>query len=509
MLLDGKDQARAEAARPQRSPCALGRTRSGGIAHPIAWRLHTWMNVGVCCAAAERSEERATRPKLHVMGVYRDGVKGSPNMANASLTPCIPYNEGKGARPRVGLTIALISSSQILAILYDGGKAAQEEPRLLGTVENQLGIREYLESHGHEFIVSSSKEGPESHFQQHLKDAEVLITTPFHPGYLTRDLIQKAPHLKLCITAGVGSDHIDLNAAVDHKIQVLEVSGSNVVSVAEHVVMSILLLVRNFVPAHEMIERGDWQVSQIARHAFDLENKVVGTIGAGRIGYRVLQRLVPFDCKELLYYDYAPLPAAAAKAINVRRVEDLKEFVSQCDVVTVNCPLHEGTRGLVNAELLQHFKKGAWLVNTARGAICDKDAVAAALTSGQLSGYAGDVWNVQPAPRDHVWRTMKNPLGGGNGMVPHYSGTTLDAQARYANGVRSILKNYFEGTPQDPVNVIVGESGYATKALTLVKDKLRGWPGRAHLDMIRVTLTRPFVTVSFIISLTQPSPSNA
>ena len=90
--------------------------------------------------------------------------------------------------------------------------------------------------------------------------------------------------------------------------------------------MSILLLVRNFVPAHEvciwsvsrpspianfniqMIERGDWQVSDIARDAYDLENKVVGTIGAGRIGYRVLQRLVPFDCKELLYYDYAPLP---------------------------------------------------------------------------------------------------------------------------------------------------------------------------------------------------------
>ena len=160
-----------------------------------------------------------------------------------------------------------------------------------------------------------------------------------------------------------------------------------------------------------MIERGDWQVSEIARNAFDLEGKVVGTIGAGRIGYRVLQRLVPFDCAELLYYDYAPLPPAAAKAVNARRVEDLKEFVSQCDVVTVNCPLHEGTRGLVNAELLKHFKKGAWLVNTARGAICDKDAVAEALKSGQLLGYAGDVWDVQPAPKDHPWRGMRNKNG--------------------------------------------------------------------------------------------------
>jgi len=130
----------------------------------------------------------------------------------------------------------------------------------------------------------------------------------------------------------------------------------------------------------------------------------------------------------------------------------------------VNCPLHEGTRGLVNADLLQHFKKGAWLVNTARGAICDADAVAAAVKSGQLRGYAGDVWNVQPAPKDHPWRTMKNPLGAGNGMVPHYSGTTLDAQARYANGTKTILENYLADKPQEPQNIIVGLKGYETKA---------------------------------------------
>ncbi|KAI0930498.1 formate dehydrogenase (NAD+) [Taiwanofungus camphoratus] len=367
-------------------------------------------------------------------------------------------------RPLSNPSSTFTRNMKVLAILYRGGEAAKQESRLLGTVENQLGLRQWLESQGHEFIVSDSKEGPDSDFQKHIADAEVLITTPFHPGYLTRDLVNKAKNLKICITAGVGSDHIDLNAAVERKIQVLEVSGSNVTSVAEHVVMSILLLVRNFVPAHEMIERGDWVVSDIARNAFDLEGKVVGTIGCGRIGYRVLQRLMPFDCKELLYYDYAPLPEHAAKAIKARRVEDLVELVSQCDIVTVNAPLHEGTRGLVNAELLKHFKKGAWLVNTARGAICDKDAVAAAVKSGQLNGYAGDVWNVQPAPRDHVWRTVKNPLGGGNGMVPHYSGTTLDAQARYAAGTRAILENYLTNRPQEPQNIIVGVGKFETKA---------------------------------------------
>ena len=120
--------------------------------------------------------------------------------------------------------------------------------------------------------MTDDKDGPNSEFAKHIKDAEVLITTPFHPGYLTKAVMATAKNLKIAITAGVGSDHIDLNAAVKAGIQVLEVSGSNVVSVAEHVIMSILLLVRNFVPAHEMIERGDWAVSDVARAAFDVRH---------------------------------------------------------------------------------------------------------------------------------------------------------------------------------------------------------------------------------------------
>jgi len=354
---------------------------------------------------------------------------------------------------------------KILAILYKGGKAAVEEPRLLGTMENKLGMADWLKERGHTFVVTDDKEGPDSDFQKEIVDADVLITTPFHPGYLTADIIHnKAKKLKLAITAGVGSDHVDLDAANEKKITVAEVTGSNVVSVAEHVVMDILLLVRNFVPAHEMIERGDWVVADIARNAFDLEGKVIGTLGCGRIGYRVLQRLVAFDPKELLYYDYAPLPEAAAKAVGARRVEKLETFLGQCDVITINAPLHDGTRGLINHDMLKHVKKGAWIVNTARGAIADRIAIAEALASGQINGYAGDVWDVQPAPKDHPWRTMKNPLGGGNGMTPHYSGTTLDAQKRYAEGAKDILERWFDGKDQEPANVIVTNGDYATKA---------------------------------------------
>ncbi|WWD17962.1 hypothetical protein CI109_102407 [Kwoniella shandongensis] len=366
---------------------------------------------------------------------------------------------------------------KVLAVLYRGGQAAQEEPRLLGTLENKLGIADWLKKEGHELIVTDDKEGASSEFQKHLPDTEILITTPFHPGYLTADLIEKAKKLKLCVTAGVGSDHIDLNAANTKKITVAEVSGSNVVSVAEHVVMSILLLVRNFVPAHEQILADQWDVAQVARNAFDLEDKVVGTVGCGRIGYRVLQRLQGFDPKELLWFDYTDLPPNAEKAIKARRVKDLEEMLGQCDVVTINCPLHEKTRGLFNDELISKMKPGSWLVNTARGAICDRAAVKRALESGHLRGYAGDVWDVQPAPKDHPWRHAFNPLGGGNGMVPHYSGTTLDAQKRYANGAKDIIRRYLAGEEQEPANLIVVDGDYASKAYGQREKKASGHKG--------------------------------
>jgi formate dehydrogenase len=248
-------------------------------------------------------------------------------------------------------------------------------PELLGTTENELGIRKWLEDQGHTLVTTSDKEGENSKFDQELVDAEIIITTPyvgcpieqmpadnrsFHPGYLTAERLAKAKKLKLAITAGIGSDHVDLNAAnkTNGGITVAEVTGSNVVSVAEHVVMTILILVRNFVPAHEQIQAGEWDVAAAAKNEYDLEGKVVGTVAVGRIGERVLRRLKPFDCKELLYFDYQPLKPEIEKEIGCRRVTDLEEMLAQCDVVTINCPLHEKTRGLFNKELISKMKPG-------------------------------------------------------------------------------------------------------------------------------------------------------
>ena len=177
---------------------------------------------------------------------------------------------------------------------------------------------------------------------------------------MTAERLAKAKNLKIAITAGIGSDHVDLNAAnkTNGGVTVAEVTGSNVVSVAEHVVMTILALVRNFVPAHEQIQAGDWDVAAAAKNEFDLEGKVVGTVAVGRIGERVLRRLKPFDCKELLYFDYQPLKPDVEKEIGCRRVDTLEELLEQSDVVTINCPLHEKTKGLFNKELIAKMKKG-------------------------------------------------------------------------------------------------------------------------------------------------------
>ena len=190
----------------------------------------------------------------------------------------------------------------------------------------------------------------------------------FHPGYLTAERLAKAKKLKLAVTAGIGSDHVDLDAAnkTNGGVTVAEVTGSNVVSVAEHVVMTILALVRNFVPAHEQIQAGEWNVAAVAKNEYDLEGKVVGTVAVGRIGERVLRRLKPFDCKELLYFDYQPLKPEVEKEIGCRRVDSLEDMLSQCDVVTINCPLHEKTRGLFNKELISKMKKGMSIFSSAR-----------------------------------------------------------------------------------------------------------------------------------------------
>src|ERR1700761_8842764 len=398
------------------------------------------MEVGVGCPWTPRDEFSDSRRRFKMAKVlcvlYADPVDGyPPEYARDGIPKIEAYPDGQTAPTPE-------------AIDFTPGE-------LLGCVSGELGLRPYLQAAGHELIVTSDKEGPDSEFERHLADAEVVISQPFWPAYLTAERIAKAPNLKLALTAGIGSDHVDLEAAAAANITVAEVTYCNSISVAEHVVMMILGLVRNYIPSWQTVVDGGWNIADCVARSYDVEGMQVGTVAAGRIGLGVLRRLQPFDVG-LHYMDRHKLPDEVEQELNATHHETVESLVEACDVVTINCPLHPETEGLFDDAMIAKMKRGAYLINTARGKICDRDAVVRALESGHLAGYAGDVWFPQPAPKDHPWRTMPH-----HGMTPHVSGSSLSAQTRYAAGTREILECFFEGRPIRNEYLIVAGGGLA------------------------------------------------
>jgi formate dehydrogenase len=356
---------------------------------------------------------------------------------------CVLYDDPVDGYPPASARDSIPTLAQ-----YPGGQSLPSPQgrdftpgELLGSVSGELGLRSFLEMQGHTLVVTADKDGADSAFDRELVDADVVISQPFWPAYLTAERIANAPKLQLAITAGIGSDHVDLQAAIDRGITVAEVTYCNSISVAEHVVMMILSLVRNYLPSYNWVVKEGWNIADCVARSYDLEGMTVGTVGAGRIGSAVLRRLKPFDV-ELHYTDRHRLPEDVERELGLTFHPDAASLVPLCDVVTINAPLHPETEHLFNNELIGTMKRGAYLINTARGKICDRDAVVRALERGQLAGYAGDVWFPQPAPKDHPWRTMPH-----HGMTPHISGSSLSAQARYADGTREILECWLESRP--------------------------------------------------------------
>jgi formate dehydrogenase len=375
----------------------------------------------------------AVRNAKVVMALYPDPVNGyPPQYARDSIPEIKGYADGQ-------------TTPTPEAIDFTPGE-------LLGCVSGELGLRKFLESNGHTLVVTSDKDGPDSVLEHELKDADIVISQPFFPAYITAERIAQSPNLKMAITAGIGSDHVDLEAACANNISVTEVTFCNSISVSEHVCMQILGLVRNYIPSYMQVVNGGWNIADCVERAYDVEGMHIGTVAAGRIGLAVLRRMHPFGSK-LHYCDRHRLPAEVEAELNLTYHETVQDMVPHCDVVTINCPLHPETEHLFDAKLINTMKRGSYIVNTARGKICNRDDIRAALESGQLAGYAGDVWFPQPPPKDHPWRSMPN-----HAMTPHTSGTTLSAQARYAAGVREILENYFAGRPQRQ-EYLIAENG--------------------------------------------------
>ena len=324
-------------------------------------------------AAGHRAFHASARSQMKVLcALYPDPVGGyPPKYARDDIPKIDVYPDGQ-------------TTPTPSAVDYKPGE-------LLGCVSGELGLRKFLESRGHTLVVTSDKDGPDSEFEKELVDADIVISQPFWPAYMTEERIAKAANLKMCLTAGIGSDHVALESACARNVTVTEVTFCNSISVAEHVVMHILALVRNYIPSHQQILNKGWNIADCVERAYDVEGMHVGTIAAGRIGFAVLKRMAPFDVK-LHYTDRHRLPKEVEEQYNLTFHETAQDMVKVCDVVTINCPLHPETEHLFDDKLISTMKRGAYIVNTARGKICDRDAIARALKDGQLAGYAGDVW---------------------------------------------------------------------------------------------------------------------
>lgn len=314
-----------------------------------------------------------------------------------------------------------------------------------------LGLVDFLQGTDHELILISN----DNEVDKHVEDMDVIISSPFLPGYITQERIEKAKNLKVAITAGIGSDHVDIEAAAEHGVMVVEVTGSNNVSVAEQNVMETLLLLRNYEEGHKQAEQGEWDLPKVGSGAYELLNKKVGIFGFGKIGQLTAERLQPFNV-QLQYHDPFRKKDMEDK-IGIEYVS-FDELIKSSDVIIIQSPLTPDTVNKFDDAVLSQMKEQAMLVNCARGGIVDKQAIVEAVNSGHIR-YGGDVWYPQPAPEDHPWRSLQN-----TGLTVHYSGMTVEAQERIQKGVQEMLTNLMEDTPIRDENIIVTDNKVANQS---------------------------------------------
>ncbi|HEY3321749.1 MAG TPA: hydroxyacid dehydrogenase [Planctomycetota bacterium] len=263
-------------------------------------------------------------------------------------------------------------------------------------------------------------------------------------GDITREVLAASPHLKVVGRHGIGVDHIDLSAATEHGVWVVNTPGASRVAAAEHTWAMILALAKNIPAGDSAVRSGDFGIRE-RRKSLQLEGKTLGVIGLGRIGTTVATTAVKGFGMRLLYNDLLRFPVKERR-LGARKVS-LKALLSKSDIVTIHTPLDESTRGMIGARQLAWMKPTAFFVNCARGAIVDASAVADALKRGKLAGAAFDVFVPEVPPPDHP---LLNVVGAV--LSPHCAAQTAEANLGYAAVVEDVLRVLAGRVPKFPVN---------------------------------------------------------
>lgn len=249
---------------------------------------------------------------------------------------------------------------------------------------------------------------------------------------VTRRILESVDSLEVVGRAGIGVDNIDLAAAADNGVVVLNVPGGNSITAAEHTLALMFSLARNIPSAVASLKAGRWERQSFGGR--ELTGLTLGIVGFGNVGRIVADRALGLKMR-ITAYD-PNVPAFAMEGLGVRPARSLNELLSVSDVITVHTPLSEGTRGLIGKEALETMKMGVMLINVSRGGVVDEEALYQALKSGHVSAAALDVYQVEPPSNSHLL-ALPNVVA-----TPHLGASTKEAQTRVAVSIAEQVRDF-------------------------------------------------------------------
>ncbi len=326
------------------------------------------------------------------------------------------------------------------------------EQKLLEACEDRISIRTRKDDwpdtpmeHGYQ---GGQLEGLKEYFGtpddvvEFVADAEVLVT---HLAPMSREMFQRLPDLKLIAVSRGGPVNIDMRAAHEHGVLVVNTPGRNASAVAEFTLGAILAETRKIRVGHEALRRGEWRgdLYRADMTGRELNEMTVGVIGYGNIGTRVVQLLLAFGCRVLVNDPYVQLPVSVVEQ-GVELVS-LDRVLSESDVLTLHPRVSEETRHMINAETLAKMKPDALLVNTARGPLCDYDALYEALHKGRLAGAMLETFSVEPVPAEWPLLQLPNVT-----LTPHIAGASVRTVTYAAEQAAGEVRRYLAG--EAPLN---------------------------------------------------------
>ncbi len=262
---------------------------------------------------------------------------------------------------------------------------------------------------------------------------------------VTAKALAAATRLKAIGRAGVGVDNVNVEAATERGVVVMNTPGGNTISTAEHTFSLLLSLARKIPQAHASMVAGKWDRKSF--EGTELCGKTLGIVGMGRIGGEVARRAIAFGMNVIAYDPY--LVPSRARSLQVELADDLPALLGRADFITVHMPLTSETKNILNAATLAQCRRGVRIVNCARGGLVEEAALLAALQSGQVGGAALDVYEKEPPADDLAFRALPNVV-----LTPHLGASTSEAQESVGIEIAQAISDFLlNGIVTNAVNV--------------------------------------------------------